>query len=492
MRGSIAGGSEVAVDAGIFALRNGGNAVDAVIAAQLAATVSEPILTGLCGAGIAMLHSPNKSLSIDMFSAHPGTKGYHPHPLDTITINFGPTSQDFSIGLGSIATPSLWKGLLFLHENFASLPLTLLAEPAISAAKNGIHISKTIAYVLKILWPICSYTKEIQTLLSFQDRPFGPGDIFYAPTMAEDIRDFVQNRHDFLRKGRIGDSLWGLLSEKSSLTIEDIDAYQVHSRKPNVISVGTSKVLLPNAPSIGAQYVLRYLQKLADDTSMIHQLHIMKETLQEMNSVNIHEIFNKMDESTIIQDFSEISAGFTSHISVIDNDGLSVGLTSSLGESCGYVIPNTCLILNNFLGESDVCPEFLKGKVEKRLLTMCCPTIATNEDSTMVLGSGGSSRIRTAIFYTIMHRLLNQKSLSESIHSPRIHVEDGLIQLELHGQPKSILDTISSSLEFGSHKLEFFEELSMFFGGVHAVEKYKNTFEAIGDIRREGIGKVLM
>ena len=47
MKGAIAAGSQAAIDAGTYALQKGGNAVDALIAAQLAATVAEPVLTGL-------------------------------------------------------------------------------------------------------------------------------------------------------------------------------------------------------------------------------------------------------------------------------------------------------------------------------------------------------------------------------------------------------------------------------------------------------------
>ena len=490
MKGSVAGGSEVAVDAGLYALRQGGNAVDAVIAAQLAATVSEPVLTGLCGAGIALLHSPKKSISIDMFATHPGLDSYFPHSLDKITINFGPTSQDFSIGLGSIATPSLWKGILFLHENFATLPLQVLAEPAISAAKNGVNLSKTIAYVLDILWPICSYTQEIREMLSVANNKLSAGDIFYAPTMVADLQDFVQNRHEFLHTGRIGESFWKLLHQKSSLSVTDIEQYTIHVRSPYEATCGSARVLLPSAPSIGAQYVLRNIEKLHGNNTLEHQLVAMNTTLQEMNRENIIKIFNKTDEPWDIPDFSEISAGFTSHISVIDEDGLSIGLTSSLGESCGYVIPNTGLILNNFLGESDVCPDFVAGQVGKRLLTMCCPTIATNTDSTVVLGSGGSSRIRTAILYTLMNRFINNMSLNESIHAPRIHLEPEIIQLERCGQPENIQERMLATPGCSKHKLEYFEQLSMFFGGVHAVQKHKSDFEAVGDIRREGIGKV--
>ena len=268
MNGAIAAGSEPAVDAGIYALRCGGNAVDALIASQLAASISEPVLTGLCGSGIGMLHNGIDCYSIDMFTTHPGLQDYKRHLLDTITINFGPTSQDFSIGLGSIATPTLWKGLLVLHERFSKLPLATLAEPAISAAKNGVHINRTIGYVLKLLWPICSYTNDIKELLSKDGRPLKEGDLFRAPKFAEDIQDLVKYKEDFLTRGRIADALWPSLKGKSSLTKEDILKYDVRIRKARKINFERSDVWLPNAPSIGAEYVSRNLKKVKYDVPL--------------------------------------------------------------------------------------------------------------------------------------------------------------------------------------------------------------------------------
>jgi gamma-glutamyltranspeptidase/glutathione hydrolase len=476
----------------MYALRRGGNAVDALIAAQLAATISEPILTGLCGSGIGMLHNGKDCYSIDMFTTHPGLHHYKRHILDTITINFGPTSQDFSIGLGSIATPTLWKGLLALHQNFSKLPLEVLAEPAISAAENGVHINRTIAYVLEILWPICSYTPEIKELLNKDGKCIKEGDLFHAPQFAQDIRDLVRFKEGFLTKGRIGDSLWPFIKDSSSLTVQDVLQYEVCIRKARSIQFADSTVWLPSAPSIGAEFVSRNLQKVEDDCSLYSILKAQHTTCSEVNPNIITKIFDKANNPQDLLDFTEISAGFTSHISVIDDQGWGAGLTSSLGESCGAVIPGTGLILNNFLGEDDVCPEFIKGNVGQRLMTMCTPTIARNIDSTVyVMGSGGSTRIRTSIFFGLLNLLKKKMKLEDAVRAPRIHMEKNMIQLELHEQDKNILDTIKSFPEFEDFTIEFFEEPSMFFGGLHTAMKHENMYQAHGDPRRDGIGKIL-
>ena len=494
MKGAIAAGSEAAVDAGIYALRKGGNAIDALISAQLTATVSEPLLTGLCGSGIAILHNGTSSTSIDMFSTHPGLGEYISHDLDTITINFGPTSQDFSIGLGSIATPTLWKGILELHS-LANLPLATLAEPAIQAARNGIHVNRTLAYVLEILWPICSFSKGLRDLFSIKNRRLIEGDIFYAPQMALDIENFVEFREHFFTKGRISSLIWPFLQERSSLTKTDVLQYEVRTSIPKIIPFHDSQIILPGAPSIGSEYVSRNLLKLSDDATKLDIIDAQVRTCQEVDRSVLQEIFTKSNESTSFSNFSEISAGFTSHISVVDGDGFAAGLTSSLGESCGYVIPETGLIMNNFLGEDDVCPEFIHNRCGERLMTMCTPTIIRSPDSVTVMGSGGSTRIRTAILHGIVNTIQKKLPLSDAIHSPRIHIEPNLIQLELYQQPENLLQEIKAHSTYKHYDLEYFDEPSMFFGGLHSAKRMNVDddvqYFAIGDPRRDGVGKVL-
>ena len=84
--------------------------------------------------------------------------------------------------------------------------------------------------------------------------------------------------------------------------------------------------------------------------------------------------------------------GNTTHISAVDADGCAVSLTHSLGETCGLMVPGTGVLLNNFLGESDVFPEDADLQPGQRLLTMCCPTLLEVGGATFAMGSGGSSR----------------------------------------------------------------------------------------------------
>ena len=98
----------------------------------------------------------------------------------------------------------------------------------------------------------------------------------------------------------------------------------------------------------------------------------------------------------------------------------------------------------------------------------------------MVIGSGGSNRIRSAIVQVILNYFCNNKSLGESIEAPRIHYETGSIFLE----PGISLKNIALPDETILH--EFYEK-SLFFGGVNAVTRK----EAFSDKRRGGATAII-
>jgi gamma-glutamyltranspeptidase/glutathione hydrolase len=179
-----------------------------------------------------------------------------------------------------------------------------------------------------------------------------------------------------------------------------------------------------------------------------------------------------------------ISKGSTTHISVIDSDGMAVGITHSNGEGCGYVVPGTGAMMNNFLGEDDINPHgFHSQPAGERMLTMMCPTIVRKDNQTWVLGTGGSNRIRTSVMQVVHNLVALGMSAREAVRAPRIHVEGEAFNLETIGQDPATVRALSEE-EPG---LVLFNDSNMFFGGVHVAALGPDGFDGIGDIRRGGV-----
>ena len=74
-RGAVAAGHQLTAEAGADALRRGGNAVDAAVAAVLTSFVAESPLTGLGAGGFMLVHTPSENVLLDFFVAAPGRDG---------------------------------------------------------------------------------------------------------------------------------------------------------------------------------------------------------------------------------------------------------------------------------------------------------------------------------------------------------------------------------------------------------------------------------
>lgn len=183
--------------------------------------------------------------------------------------------------------------------------------------------------------------------------------------------------------------------------------------------------------------------------------------------------------------FKAQSTGNTTHISVIDEEGNAAGITTSNGEGCGFMIPGTGVMMNNMLGEEDTNPHgFHAQHPGTRMSSMMAPTIVMEgKKIEVVLGSGGSRRIRTAILQVLLNILDHKLPLFEAINNPRLQWEDGVFHVE-----KGIDEPSLNALEKEGVVLNKWSEKNTFFGGVHTViMDDKGKIVGCGDLRRGGV-----
>ena len=174
MKGAIAAGHPLTAEAGARILAEGGNAVDACIAAALASWVAESPLTGPGGGGFMLVHRARDGADrlLDFFVAVPGLgRPRRPAEMESIDINFdGGNSQIFHIGAGSCAVPGAAAGLEAAHRAFGSLPWALLFGPALELAREGVELTRPQAYLHAILDLILRHTPESRRIYGDEAR----------------------------------------------------------------------------------------------------------------------------------------------------------------------------------------------------------------------------------------------------------------------------------------------------------------------------------
>ncbi len=155
-RGIVAAGHETTAQAAIEIFREGGNAFDAALAALFASCVAEPVLSSLGGGGFLLAQSQQKTPLVYDFFAH--TPKHKPKESETelypILADFGTAQQEFHIGMGSIATPGVIKGLFGVHRDLCRLPLKVIIGPACETARHGVAINTFQHYISEIVSPI--------------------------------------------------------------------------------------------------------------------------------------------------------------------------------------------------------------------------------------------------------------------------------------------------------------------------------------------------
>ncbi|MGC1393745.1 MAG: gamma-glutamyltransferase, partial [Coleofasciculaceae cyanobacterium] len=338
-------------------------------------------------------------------------------------------------------------------------------------------------------------------------RPTGaiiePETVLYQQEFADSLTHLVQKGAKEFYQGEIADQLVKDCQKLGGyLTLDDLKNYQVIERKPLLINYNENSLLTNPPPSSGGTLIAFALKLLArvdlTKTSFgnTNHLEILAKIMQLTNEArkdgydaNLYQesIAEKfLDEQHIEQYSQQVTNkwGSTTHISVIDSEGNAASITTTNGEGSGYVIPGTGIMVNNMLGEEDLNPQgFHQWQENVRISSMMSPTIVLkNNQPEIVLGSGGSTRIRTAILQVISNIIDFKMPVQEAVDSPRVHWENNIFHLE-PGFAANV-DTLTMPAD---HQLVQWQQKNLFFGGVHTVSKTsEGLLEGASDQRRDG------
>jgi len=499
--GAVACGSAYAADAGRLALEAGGNAVDAAVAAHLMSCVVEPGLTGLGGGGLSLIRMDGKVTMVDMFGNVPGLSG-HPRgelTMDRVVIDFGKATQVFHVGPASVTVPGVAAGLWAIHRRWGRVPLPELAAPAAAAAREGVLIDAMMGRALALLWPIFQRYDGLRELYGRADpaggwAPRAEGDTLSCPPLGDTLERLALEGPDFLYKGDGARAMLDLLGEHSWVSAADLAAYHVRFQEVAPVRFRGADVWLPGRPSVGGLLVKAGMELLEAGGPLPGDMGAeeVERLLQVLGRIDTQrrdgfrtEFFEDGFEERFL---AACKAGFTTHHSTVDDDGNAVSTTSSLGESAGLVVPETGVVLNNFLGEEDVNPPDVNRPVGERLFTMCSPTIAVHDGRVEAMGTGGSSRIPTVILHGLLYRLVRGWSPARVTEAPRVHLEGHTFaRLETHGRPDGVADALRAE----GWTVDTLAPDNLYFGGLTLAAAGPGGCEGAGDPRRHGVAVVV-
>jgi gamma-glutamyltranspeptidase/glutathione hydrolase len=470
MKGAVAAGHPLTAEAGASVLREGGNAVDACVAAAFVSWVTESALTGPGGGGFMLVYRARDRTARlhDFFVSLPGKGLAHGEraSFEDVDVDFdGSTHQIFHIGAASAAVPGKPLGLEVVHRLYGTRPWASLIDPAIELARTLEILRDRGAKEL--------YTGEIGRLI------------------ASDQAD------------RAG-----------SITAQDLSEYRVIRRRPISAGFRGHRFLSNPPPSSGGvliAYGLRLLDGLglggrygtADAISALAE--VMREQARARGgsfAADLHRgglAARLLSDEAVEVALGRVDAGLpapreartspgTTHISVVDARGNAASLTASTGAGSGVIVPGTGIHLNNMLGEYDLNPPGREGKPGSRMTSMMAPSLVLEgERPRLVVGSAGSVRLRGAIMQIVVNAVGHDQGVEEAIVSPRVHLEEDDLHCEGGSDPAEL-----DELERRGYNVVRWRRPNLYFGGAAAVELLDDgTLAAAGDPRRGGHGVVV-
>ncbi|WP_223789967.1 gamma-glutamyltransferase [Marinicella meishanensis] len=464
---AIAAGHPETATAAAQILQQGGNAYDAILAAMMMSFVAEPLLASPGGGGFLLAAGPGQEPKLlDFFSDTPllPVSQIDPEAVDFYPImgDFGTRQQEFHIGRAAAAVPGVPAGIFTLHDKLCSMDLPDIAAPAIQAAQQGLVVNHQQAYVAMILKPIIEASAEARTLFS----GLVSGQQWRNLQLAEFLTTLSSSTADWFYQGPVAATV--CQQEQGLLTAADFAQYRCDIRQPLQLSINQHTLYTNPLPSSGGYLIVEQLRRLKSR----HDELAVLEAMQHADDLKRHRM-------------AEVCRG-TTHISVADQDGNLASLTLSNGEGNGHVVGDYGFMMNNFLGEEDINPDgFFAWSEPQRLRSMMSPTVIMHPERQFAMGTGGSNRIKSALFQVINHLVHGGQILKHAIEAPRMHFENGHLDVEPgFAAPalKAMQKQCPIHTEWRNHNL--------YFGGVNAVQTGTTT-AAVADFRRHGCGMVV-
>ncbi len=242
--GVVAGGHDLVAQTGVKIMQQGGNAVDAGVAAAFVAQLAEPGMCGVGGNGIICVHSADQSKTTifddttvppaaatpDMFELLPGQGGFYGWENVRDDANI--------IGHKSVAIPGTVAGLCAVLERYGTMEIKDVLAPAIELAENGIEVDTrttvTIARVMKHFhqFLLLGQLYLVDGLPPAPGTFWAPGDKLTYSELADTYRAIAEGGADAFYKGRIAEAIIAEIERGGGiLTDDDLANYESDTRE---------------------------------------------------------------------------------------------------------------------------------------------------------------------------------------------------------------------------------------------------------------------
>ncbi len=497
---ALAATGPVARAAGLSVARAGGNAVDACVAAAIAAMACEPGIVSLLSGAYVNVWAPDGSPElIDGNVEMPGRgqpRKAFGRGVREVTFAYGAGVTMFG-GHGSVATPGAVPTMELAISRHGRMPWADVVAPAAAACRDGYPLGAAATrYLAFTAEPLFGPDDEARAIVTRPDgTPLRAGDTGANRHLADVLEALGREGAALFTTGDVGRAIAADMARQGGLITEaDLAAHAPVVREPVRRRVGDWDLAINPPPSVGGPMLAVMLAELAGRFPVTYRnvLDVEKAVLAYRHAIHDFSTDLRADGHALLLTVERHgleglpTSSSTAHVSAVDADGLACAVTMSSGYLSGTATPGTGLLHNNALGEPELNRLGLHTLAPgTRLASNMAPTTGRADDGrALAIGSPGADRITTALLQVLGRHCLHDTPLREAILAPRLHVshlEDGGAVVDIEPNADIAAAVADRGLRARTHG-----ELDMFFGGVGAAARLADgSLVAEGDPRRE-------
>jgi gamma-glutamyltranspeptidase/glutathione hydrolase len=484
----VAAAHPEAVAAGMQILDEGGNAIDAAIATAFAISVVEPYASGIGGGGATLLAGPDLEPT-----------GYDYREV---------VAENGSIPASGTGVPGMVDGMATLHENHGSMAWADLFDPAIELAENGFEVTELLAQRFRSDWGPAS----IEGLDHFHNggQPLAAGDTLVQTELASTLRTLADEGPEAFYTGSLADQL----TQVEGLDAMTLANYETDEAPPVTGQFGDYEFVSAAPPLPGAAVVQQlqiaeslgvadappgsaaYIDRTSWAWQTAHESVLEHFGDPDFVEVPTDELTDAETNAAIAEpaaarphegDHGEIQAGNTTHITVVDDEGLMVSMTNTLtsfwgGAESAYV---GGFFLNDQLSRfENLDTASNQPEPGRKSVSWSAPAMVLDDQDRVVLGIGtpGGRQIPNILTSVMVPWALQDVPLQEAVDGPRHSLQDGTLALEQEPSQE-----VSDLIAQRGWDVRVTTRADAVFGSVQALEIDYETGEVIGarDTRRD-------
>jgi len=499
--GMVATAQYRATKVGAEILEQGGNAMDAAVAAAFALGVCEPQASGLGGQTMMLVYTAKTGSTVAL-------DGSSRAPNRAVMESF--QKKRFRLhGYKASTVPSTPATLSYALDRFGTFNLSAILEPVIELAENGYQITELQRRLQGRELKNFRKGNAGAFFLRNGDRPYSVGIVFKQPVLAKTLQRLAREGIEDFYQGKIANVIFEDMDKNDGFIQKD-DLANIPwpiEREPVTCKFGGMHVLTMPPPGAGRTLVemlniLRKFPKENRNPDTPKGALLLAETIRRTQLDRRDRPFDPnfypqvQDRHMVSRSYGKLvseqirsrieKGGETTHLSVMDRDGNVVALTQSIERIYGgkVVTPELGFLYNNYMSAFDYKdishPYYLRPNGVP--WASVAPTIIFRSDAPwLAIGSPGSDRITSTIVQILLRLAL--QSPFDAVAAPRLHCTfDGKVSLEA----SYMRDDIPELLKERGFKIDIREPMSFYLGSVQMVLFERGEFIGVADPRRDG------